>query len=81
MRLLFAGRVRAQPDFAEALIVSDFVVVKDGDLERDGVEVLLGQVEDERLVPHRVAAGVTCRRLLLLRLLVPRHHGHLHVGI
>lgn len=81
MRLLFAGRVRRQPDFAEALVVAEFVVVKDGDLERDGVEVFLGQVEDQGLVPHGVAVGVARRRFLLLRLLVSRHHGHLDVRV
>ena len=81
MDLLLAGRVRGQADLAEALVVAQLVVVQHGDLQRDGVQVLLGQVEDQRLVPHGVGAGVAGRRLLLLRLLAARHHGHLDIRV
>lgn len=63
------------------LVASDPVVVDDGHEEGNGLHVLEGHVEGERLVVVRVQRALLDRRLLLTDALPILHQRYLHIWV
>ena len=78
MLTFLAGSIFSDGAHAEYVPLTDDVVVGDRELDAGLLQLLVGQVEHVRLVPHRVQGRLERRRALALQRLAVDHQRRAH---